>query len=307
MPAKLAVIGSTNWDMAMNLPRIPAPKETVHGGRSVFSLGGKGANQAIAALRAGGEVLFITALGDDAVGAEVRQQLIDCRINPEGIMRLPGVETGKAMIFVDAQGENCIGVASGANALLTAERLLRYREPLAECSHLLLQFEIPLPTVIAAAKQAREAGVQVIVNPAPAAAVSAELIANTNILTPNEVELSQITGRSCNTEAELKHCARQLFDLGLNALVVTLGSEGVFIATPEKTERVPAFQVPVVDTTAAGDVFNGALMVALSEGRCLREAAKFGCAAAAISVGTAGAEPSIPQRGHIESLLFNPS
>jgi ribokinase len=303
MPAKLAVIGSTNWDMAMSLPHIPAPKETVHGGRSYFSLGGKGANQALAASRAGGELLFITALGEDAIGEQVHGQLVSNGIDASGFITMPGVETGKAMIFVDAQGENCIGVASGANGLLDPSHLAPYQTQLALCSHVLVQFEIPMQTVMAAAQLNSQAGVTVLVNPAPAAEVTPELLTYTDILTPNEIELSQITGLPCNSDRELQQCAGRLFDQGLNALVVTLGGEGAFIATPEKTQRVSAFNVPVVDTTAAGDVFNGALMVALGEGASLADAAQFGCAAAALSVGVAGAEPSIPKRAQIETFL----
>ncbi|WP_317932901.1 ribokinase [Halioxenophilus sp. WMMB6] len=303
MAAKLVVFGSTNWDMSMRLPTIPRAKETVRGGQCHFCLGGKGANQAVAAAKAGGEVLFVSGLGDDAVAEQVRAELAGAGLASDGLLTISGSETGKAMIFVDAEGENCIGVADGANAALLPSHLAGYREQLQAADFLLLQLEIPMATVTAAAQLAKSLATQVILNPAPAAPLPAELLACVDILTPNQIEIAQITGLTINSEADLHRAADQLLAQGLSAVLVTLGGAGVFVASREERFTSPAYTVPVVDTTAAGDVFNGALAVALAEGGSLGSAVQFASAAAALSVTMAGALPSIPSRTQIENFM----
>ncbi|BFM09732.1 ribokinase [Halioxenophilus aromaticivorans] len=303
MATKIAVVGSTNWDISLKLPRIPRPKETVAGGVSQFSLGGKGANQAVAAAKAGAEVLFVSALGDDGVAQQVRAQLGQLGMSLEGLITIPQTNTGTALIFVDEQGENCIGVADGANAGLTSDHISSVAGLMTNTSHTLIQLEIPMPTVVAAAQAAKAAGSQVILNPAPAAAVDSALLAYSDIVTPNQVEMEQIIGFKINDANDMQKAAAVLLKKGPQVVIVTLGGDGVFVASQTETFTAPGFHVPVMDTTGAGDVFNGSLAVALSEGAALRDAVQFGCAAAALSVGRAGAMSSVPNRAEIQALL----
>ena len=287
----------------MRLPQLPAARETVTGGNCQFCLGGKGANQAVAAKRAGGEVVFISAIGNDAIGGQVQTALAAEGIGSEGLLTLENTETGKAMIFVDQHGENCIGVADGANGQFSAHLLAPYQATIAAADYLILQLEIPMGTVEAAAAIAQIENTQVILNPAPAAILSDSLLAKTGILTPNQIEIAQICGFAVNNKADLAKAAHYLFDKGVTTLLVTLGNEGVFIATAQNSEILSAFKVTAVDTTAAGDVFNGNLAVALSTGATIKEAAQFASAAAALSVTKAGAIPSIPYQQEIECFL----
>ena len=299
MNAKVAVVGSTNWDMSMRLPALPAPAETVLGGSTYSCLGGKGANQSIAAARAGGEVFFFSCVGEDAIAAEVRKELSANGLDLSAVGTIGGAATGTAMIFVDEQGENCIGVASGANAQLTADMLALHAVAIQSADILLLQMEIPAATVEAAAR----CHDRVILNPAPAQKLSRTLLRDVTILTPNRVELSQLTGVEPDTENALKNAAQSLLEQGPEAVLITLGEDGVLVVTPRETFRLQAFRVEAIDTTAAGDVFNGALAVALAGGASLREATEFGMAAAALSVQKHGAIPSIPYKAEIENLL----
>ena len=303
MQPKVAVVGSTNWDMSMRVRSLPAPGETVTDGECHFCLGGKGANQAVAAARAGGEVFFLSCIGSDAVATEVCQALEADGLALTGLMSIAAAETGKAMIFVDARGENSIGVASGANALFGPDRLIAHTAALTAADMLLLQMEIPLDTVTAAARIASESNTRVILNPAPANVVNPELLRLASILTPNQVELEQISGARIDDHRDLQHISSGLLDHGLEAVVVTLGSKGVFAMTTKETFSLPALEVKAIDTTAAGDVFNGALAVALSSDAALREAAEFANAAAALSVTVTGAIPSIPRRQQIDAFI----
>ena len=299
MNAKVAVVGSTNWDMSMRLPSLPAPGETVLGGAGYFCLGGKGANQAIAAARAGGEVFFLSCVGEDAIAAEVRKELSANGLDLYGVTTIEATDTGSAMIFVDERGENCIGVASGANAYLTADIVARHAGAIKTADILLLQMEIPPATVEAAARSHD----RVILNPAPAQKLSKALLSEVSILTPNKIELAQVTGAKPDDENALKNAAQCILEQGPEAVLITLGAEGVFAVTSQETFRLPAFSVEAVDTTGAGDVFNGGLAVALAGGASLREATEFGMAAAALSVQKNGAIPSIPYKAEIETLL----
>jgi len=303
MRPKLAVIGSTNWDMSMTLPRLPSPKETITGGVCQFSLGGKGANQAVAAAQAGAEVAFLSAVGDDAIADQVRSVLTANGVAIDHLLTLPATETGKAMIFVDQQGENCIGVADGANGRLMPEALTQFKPVLSQCSYTLLQLEVPIATVLAAARMAKQQGSKVILNPAPMAPLPDELLAQCDLITPNEVEMCQLCQQAIANRSDLERAAKTLLAKGPGTIVVTLGGDGVFIATSTTTQHLPAFSVPVVDTTAAGDVFNGALAVALASGASVLEAAEFANAAAALSVGKPGAINSIPAAAEIQAFL----
>lgn len=303
MVAKLAVVGSTNWDISLHLPRIPKPKETVTGGVSQFSLGGKGANQAVAAARAGAEVLFISALGQDAVAEQVRQQLSQCNMSIDGLISIDDAQTGSALIFVDQQGENCIGVADGANACLQPEHIDPFADQISQCSHTLIQLEIPMACVQHAAQLAYDGGSKVVLNPAPAALIDPALLALCHVITPNQIEMEQIIGFKINDKTLLAKACSVLLDKGPQLVIVTLGADGVFVASQDAQFTVGGYSVPVVDTTGAGDVFNGALTVAMAEGASIKEAAQFASAAAALSVGQAGAMSSIPKRSAIDDFM----
>ena len=289
----------------MKVPTLPTPMETVTGGSCHFCLGGKGANQAVAAARAGGDVLFLSCVGNDSVALEVKQELAANNIPLQGISSIDDTETGKAMIFVDADGENCIGVADGANAHMTPDTLMPNRDAIQAAKVVLLQMEIPTATVQHAASQAREADGIVILNPAPAAGFSHAVLPFVSILTPNQTEMQQISETSCNTEAEMTEAARRLIDQGPQAIIITLGSQGAFAVTEKEAFSIAAHKIKAEDTTAAGDVFNGALAVALAADEELPTAIKFSMAAAALSVQKSGAIPSIPYREQIDGLLKN--
>ena len=303
MKPSVCVIGSSNWDMSMQLPRLPSAKETVSGGHCSFCLGGKGANQAVAAARAGAEVFFISCVGSDSIGKDVLRELERHSISAAGIILSDVSETGKAMIFVDQKGENCIGVADGANADLSPDSIGKHEQQISQSDVVLLQMEIPLNTVMAAAKQAFENRQTVILNPAPASGFNKELLNQVSIFTPNQIEMEQIYGSSLGDELSMRNAALSLLEQGPQAVIVTLGEAGVYLVTADSQTQFPAFQVEVKDTTAAGDVFNGALAFAIASDMPLHDAVEFGMAAAALSVQTIGAIPSVPERREIEILI----
>jgi len=289
--------------MVVRVPTLPHPGETVLGGTFFTARGGKGANQAVAAARAGGSVAMIGCLGDDNFGDDTLAALSAEGIAVDAIRRVAGTPSGVALILVDDRGENCIAVASGANALLGAEEGARCAELLSADDVLLVQLETPLETVVAAARAARHMGARVILNPAPARALPDELLALVSVLTPNESEAERLAGLPVNGERGLEQAASALLARGVGAVVVTLGATGAYVATAEHRETVPGWPVEARDTTGAGDVFNGALAVALAEQMPLPHAVRFANAAAAISVTRDGAQPAAPRRAEILELL----
>jgi len=289
--------------MVVRVPTLPRPGETVLGGTFFTARGGKGANQAVAAARAGGSVAMIGCLGDDAFGDDTRAALTAEGIAVDAIRRVAGTPSGVALILVDERGENCIAVASGANALLGAEEGARCAELLSADGVLLVQLETPPETVVAAAQAARRVGARVILNPAPARELPDELLALVSVLTPNESEAERLAGIPVNGERGLEQAASALLARGVGAVVVTLGAAGAYVATAEHRETVPGRPVEARDTTGAGDVFNGALAVALAERMSLPDAVRFANAAAAISVTRDGAQPAAPRRTEILELL----
>ena len=299
----VVVVGSTNTDMTVRVPRIPRPGETVCGSDFQVSGGGKGANQAVAAARAGGRVVFVTALGADAVGDRALEGLAAEGIDVGLVRRVPGAASGVALIFVDDAGENSIAVASGANAALGPADVAPLAARLAPGDVVLVQLEIALETVAAAVDLATARGARVILNPAPARALPDGLLRDVSILTPNEQEAAQLAGLEPGEGDGLSRAARALHARGVRDVLITLGARGVYASTAEAVALEPAFRVDAVDTTAAGDVFNGALAVALIEGRSSREAIRFASAAAALSVTRPGAQASAPRRAEIEALL----
>jgi len=299
----IAVVGSTNWDMTMTVPTLPLPGETVLSESCGFSLGGKGANQAVAAARMGGSVSFFTCVGDDTFADSVRRQLYADGVAVEGIMTIPGVNTGQAFIIVDETGENLITVAAGANRCFEPRHLTGALSDLAQADILLLQLEIPLPTVTQAARMAASQGVRVILNPAPFQPIDETLLGYVNILTPNEVEMARMSGRDLSNRDDLQMAAETLLRGSIEAVLITLGRRGVFLATAAGSELIPAFEVGAVDTTGAGDAFNGTLAVALAEHNDLPRAVTIASAAAALAVTKRGAVTSIPRLSEVMRFL----
>lgn len=298
----IAVVGSSNTDMIISMGRIPKPGETIIGGDFAMAAGGKGANQAVAAARAGGRVSFIARVGDDLFGEQAIRGFAADGIDVRHVQKDESAPSGVALIFVGGDGENSIGVASGANARLSADDIEQAREAIQSAGVLLVQLEIPIETVraavLAAARDAR-----VILNPAPAQPLDDDLLGRVSILTPNETEAALLTGLEVEDEAGAALAAEALRRRGPEIVIITLGAKGALVSDTSGTRLVPAFSVDPVDTTAAGDVFNGALAIALSEDRPLDEAVRFANAAAAISVTRPGAQPSAPRRPEIDALI----
>jgi len=297
---KIVVLGSTNTDMVIKAARIPAPGETILGGRFLMNPGGKGANQAVAAARLGGQVTFVAKVGDDLFGREARSLFAKEGIRTEHVFTDPNEPSGVALIMVDDKGENCIAVASGANGTLSPADLEAAREEIERAGLLLMQLETPVETVLCAAQWAAAKGVPVVLNPAPACKLPDELFACLGMITPNETEAELLTGIKVNNDASAEAAAKALCAKGVKRVVLTLGAKGAFVYADGRGTRVPAFKVEAVDTTAAGDVFNGALAVALTEDRPLAAAVSFAAKAAAISVTRMGAQASAPYRNEIK-------
>jgi ribokinase len=291
---KILVIGSSNTDMVAKTTHLPVPGETVLGGDFLMAPGGKGANQAVAAARLGGSITFIAKVGNDIFGQQAIKQYEKEGIGTKHIVTDAANPSGIALITVDAKGENCIVVASGANAHLQPQDIPD--QQIKEASMILTQLEIPPETVEHVAKKAAEYKVPLILNPAPARPLSAELLANTHILTPNQKEAEMLTGIPVVDKDSALAAAKALAAKGVNIVIITLGSSGALLLQNDQSEHVPSPQVTAIDTTAAGDVFCGALAVALSEKTPLNTAVKFACSAAALSVTKMGAQTSAPTR-----------
>lgn len=303
MKPRILVVGSSNTDMIARVPRIPRPGETILGGEFVTAAGGKGANQAVAAARAGGDVTFIARLGKDMFGDRALAGFIRAGINVRFVRRDPYQPSGVALIYVSDSGENSIAVAPGANARLSSADVLRAQAQFKRTDVLLTQLETPLATVRTALECAARQGVLTILNPAPARELPAELLRRVAILTPNETEAELLTGVKVTGEASGVRAAAELRSRGVQTVIITLGDQGALVVDDTGRHHVPTLKVKPVDTTAAGDVFNGALAVALAEGRPLLEAVRFANTAAAISVTRLGAQPSAPTRRAIERRL----
>jgi ribokinase len=300
--AKVVVVGSTNTDMTVRVPRLPTPGETVTGGDFRVTGGGKGANQAVAAARAGASVVFVTALGTDDIGDRAVDSLAAEGIDLRFVRRVEGA-SGIALILVDDAGENVIAVAPGANAGLRPEDVAPLEAILEPGDAVLVQLEIPLPAVEAAVDLARRRQARLILNPAPARALPDALIGAVSLLTPNEHEAAALAGVDAAAADGPARAAAVLRGRGVPDVLITLGANGVYASGPRGATHVPAFAVDAVDSTAAGDVFNGALAVALIEGRPLVAAARFASAAAALSVTRPGARESAPFRAEIDAWL----
>jgi ribokinase len=290
-------------DLVVAVPHIPGPGETVLGGRFATIPGGKGANQAVAAARLGAQVTFVARLGQDPFAEASLRNFLEAGIDTAFIVRDAEAASGVALIFVDANGENAIAVAPGANARLSPEDVDRAAPAIAAADLVLLQLEMPLDTVAHAIAVAKRHGRRVLLNPAPAQAVPPELLAQVDLLTPNETEAEMLLGDSAAGLAGITPTAEALLARGVGAVIVTLGKEGAFVVERGGSYHVPGRRVQAVDTTAAGDTFSGALATALAEGRDLRPAIEWANAAAALSVTRHGAQSSIPTRAEVEAIL----
>ena len=303
MKPRIVVVGSSNTDMIIRLDHIPRPGETILGGEFLTAAGGKGANQAVGAARAGGAVTLVARVGRDIFGDQAIRGFVEDGINVERVFRDPEFPSGVALIFVARDGENSIAVASGANGALSPADVKKARVAIRNASVLLLQLETPLDTVSAAARLVQREGLQVILNPAPARDLPDRLLKQVSLLTPNESEAEMLSGIKVRDAREAARAARKLRQRGVKHVILTLGARGAFVSGPEGEALVPGFKVKSVDTTAAGDIFNGALAVGLGEGKPMLEAVRFANAAAAVSVTRLGAQPSAPERREIEAFL----
>jgi ribokinase len=300
--SKILVVGSTNTDMVIKTQHLPRPGETVLGGTFFMNPGGKGANQAVSIARLGGQVLFICKTGNDVFGHQSQQLFEKEGIDTSYILSDHGNPSGVALITVDQKAENCIAVASGANAHLMPKDLALATEAIRQADLVLMQLEIPMQTVEYVAEIAFRSGKKVILNPAPAQALSPALLRNLYIITPNETEAEMISGEKITDLTSAGRAAQTIAGMGVQNVIITLGSKGALVYCEDTMEVIPSPKVEAVDTTAAGDVFNGGLAVALSEGRTLTEAVKFACKAAAMSVTRPGAQSSAPYRNEVDSF-----
>lgn len=300
--AKITVIGSSNTDMVVMTPKIPTPGETVMGSEFAMVGGGKGANQAVAAARLGAEVTFVARIGSDVFGNRAIEDFRKEGIRTDFVTTDAEAPSGVALIFVDKVGENVIVVAPGANNRLMPSHIEDAKSAIEDADVIVMQLETPVETVAAAAEIAKKSGTKVILNPAPARELPASLIAMVDILTPNETEAAILAGLESTDGMDPEKIGRKLLDMGVGAVVMTLGSQGAMIVTENGATHIPAPKVTPVDTTAAGDAFNGALAVALAEGKGLDEAAKFAAKSAAISVTRRGAQPSLASRAEVNAF-----
>ena len=293
---KIIVIGSSNVDMVVRTSHLPAPGETILGGEFFMNQGGKGANQAVAIKRLGGNLIFMAKLGNDVLGRQsvgyFKKEGIDTRY----IALDEDSASGVALISVDDHAENSIVVASGANMLLNEQDVDKMLEEMCEGDILLMQLEIPLQTVEYAVRKAFGKGVKVVLNPAPARSLPKELFRHLYMVTPNRIEAKMLTGIKIANDADVEKVAEEICAMGVKNVIITLGSKGCLIREEGVSYRIDAFKVEPVDTTAAGDTFNGALCVGLSEGMDLKQAAVMASKASSIAVTRMGAQSSIPYR-----------
>ncbi len=297
----IAVVGSLNLDLIARVARLPVPGETVSASSYLQSLGGKGANQAVAAARAGSAVHFIGRVGTDPAGAALRVSLSESSVDTTFVTQDHEGSTGTALIAVDNRGDNTIIVVPGVNAHLQPSDVDAARDVIEQSSILLLQLEVPLETVRYAAGLAQRSGITVILNPSPSQELPASLLDLVDILVPNEEEVAYLTGMG--SPVDPISAAGMLCSNGVEAVVLTLGSQGATIVNGNGETDIPAYAVEPVDTTGAGDAFVGNLAAALDAGQSLEDSARFASAAAALSVQVPGAQPSMPTKEETDAFI----
>ena len=296
---KIIVVGSSNTDMVVKAQKLPAPGETVLGGQFLMNAGGKGANQAVAASRLGGKTTFVCKVGNDIFGDQALKQFDNEGIDTSFIFTDPELPSGVALINVDSKGENSITVASGANASLSIEEINKASLIFQSGDILLAQLETPIETVAHAIETAANYGLKAILNPAPAAELPEEIFRNLFAITPNETEAEILTGVKVIDEDSAHSAADILITKGVKNVIITLGSKGAFLKSDSFEGMISTEKVSAMDTTAAGDCFNGALSVAILEGKTMEDAVAFACKAASISVTRMGAQASMPYRNEL--------
>lgn len=297
MTTKVLIIGSSNTDMVVKTGQFPKPGETVLGGTFFMNPGGKGANQAVAAARLGADVRFITKTGNDIFGKQAREGFEKEGIDISFSVESAELASGVALIVVNGEGQNEIVVASGANMDLSLADIPD--AAFDNVSIALFQLEIPLETVKGAIRKCAERGIPIILNPAPGMRLGKDILDGIYLITPNETETELITGIAVDGMESLEQASRHFFDLGIENVAITLGSKGVYLACGDFTGIIPSPVVEAVDSTAAGDVFNGAILKALAAGQPLPDACRFACRAAAISVTRMGAQSSAPYQNEL--------
>lgn len=303
MNNKVIVIGSANVDFIMKLPRLPKVGESVTNGEFMQTFGGKGANQAVAAARAGGNVWFVNCVGDDEYGPMIQQNLRDAGAHTDFMWSVEGDSSGIAVVLIGEQGKNLPTIDPGANYALTPDLVQSIADALSDAAMFVLQYEMPEETLYTAIDIAKKANIPIIFNYAPPSPIDLSKIVHVDYLILNETESEFLLGMPVGDQSSVEKAAQTLLGMGFQTVIFTLGDRGAFIAQEHGMESIPAFSVEAVDTTGAGDTFCGTLAVALVEGKPLLEAVQFANAAAALCVTKLGAQPSIPTRKKIESFL----